>query len=190
MMRNKLILVVVGLSLAWSCQKEAPLPDVELPGLSLFLQSAPPGIDQYLKEKTTDEKLQQLLVLKTDAAQVSAARLGAASGCWLTAAAPEDLDRIDRLWETRTSFPPLKVTEPNRLPGYLFGVDIMKVYTYEAAEWIHSAGKEALLAFADGDELKMMLMGLKRFCKVEPFNTKEARQRIAVELIEANKYED
>ena len=69
-------------------------------------------------------------------------------------------------------------------------LDIMKVYTYEAAEWIHSAGKEALLAFADGDELKMMLMGLKRFCKVEPFNTKEARQRIAVGLIEANRYED
>jgi len=69
-------------------------------------------------------------------------------------------------------------------------LDIMKVYTYEAAEWIHSAGKEALLAFADGDELKMMLMGLKRFCKVEPFNTKEARQRIAIGLIEANRYED
>ena len=68
-------------------------------------------------------------------------------------------------------------------------LDIMKVYTYEAAEWIHSAGKEALLAFADGDELKMMLMGLKRFCKVEPFNTKEARQRIAVGLIAANEYE-
>ena len=42
---------------------------------------------------------------------------------------------------------------------------IMNVYTYEASEWIHSAGKEALLSFAEGDELKMMLMGMKRFCK-------------------------
>ena len=68
-------------------------------------------------------------------------------------------------------------------------LDIMKVYTYQAAEWIHSAGKEALLAFADGDELKMMLMGLKRFCKAQDFNTKEARQRIAIGMIEAKCYE-
>ena len=66
--------------------------------------------------------------------------------------------------------------------------DIMKVYAYESAEWIHSAGKETLLAFADGDELKMMLMGLKRFCKIEDFNTKEARQRIAQHLIDKNEY--
>ena len=139
-MRNKLIFLIVGLSLAWSCQKEAPLPDVELPGLSLFLQSAPSGIDQYLKEKTTEEKLQQLLVLKTDAAQVSAARLGAASGCWLTAAAPEDLDRLDRLWETRTSFPPFKVTDPNRLPSYLFGSQ----QAFPSLEAISSIGDDSL----------------------------------------------
>jgi len=66
--------------------------------------------------------------------------------------------------------------------------EIMKVYAYESAEWIHSAGKETLLAFADGDELKMMLMGLKRFCKTEDFNTKEARQRIAQHLIDKNEY--
>jgi alkylation response protein AidB-like acyl-CoA dehydrogenase len=67
--------------------------------------------------------------------------------------------------------------------------DMMKVYAYEAAEWIHASGKEALLAFADGDELKMMLMGLKRFCKTADFNTKEARQRIALHLIEKNEYD-
>jgi alkylation response protein AidB-like acyl-CoA dehydrogenase len=67
--------------------------------------------------------------------------------------------------------------------------DMMKVYAYEAAEWIHASGKEALLAFADGDELKMMLMGLKRFCKTADFSTKEARQRIALHLIEKNEYD-
>lgn len=66
--------------------------------------------------------------------------------------------------------------------------DMMRVYAYEASEWVHSAGKEALLGFADGDELKMMLMGLKRFCKTADFNTKEARQRIAQHLIEGNAY--
>ena len=68
-------------------------------------------------------------------------------------------------------------------------IDIMRVYAYEAAEWIHSSGKEALLAFGEGDELRMMLMGLKRFCKTEAFNTKEARQRLAQHLIAENKYD-
>jgi hypothetical protein len=65
---------------------------------------------------------------------------------------------------------------------------IMNVYTYEASEWIHSAGKEALLGFAEGDELKMMLMGMKRFCKTEDLNTKAARQLIAMHVIEKNAY--
>lgn len=98
------------------------------------------------------------------------------------------------IWTYTTESTVLRVQKLTGLRGGETGIqrelDIMKVYTYEAAEWIHSAGKEALLAFADGDELKMMLMGLKRFCKVEPFNTKEARQRIAVGLIAANEYED
>ena len=66
---------------------------------------------------------------------------------------------------------------------------IMRVYTYEASEWIHSAGKEALLGFAEGDELKMMLMGMRRFCKTEDFNTKEARQLIAQHLIKEEAYQ-
>ncbi len=65
---------------------------------------------------------------------------------------------------------------------------MMKVYCYEVAERMHSAGKEALLAFAEGDELKGMLMGLKRFTKTEPFNTTAARQTIAQKLIEENEY--
>jgi len=65
---------------------------------------------------------------------------------------------------------------------------MMKVYCYEVAERMHSAGKEALLAFAEGDELKGMLMGLKRFTKTEPFNTTAARQAIAQKLIDENEY--
>jgi len=65
---------------------------------------------------------------------------------------------------------------------------MMEVYCCEVAERMHSAGKEALLAFAEGDELKGMLMGLKRFTKTEPFNTTAARQTIAQKLIEENEY--
>ena len=39
-----------------------------------------------------------------------------------------------------------------------------------------------------GDEQKMMLLGLKRFTKSEPFNSKDARRRIADKLIDDGKY--
>ncbi|HUH19302.1 acyl-CoA dehydrogenase family protein [Albibacterium sp.] len=67
-------------------------------------------------------------------------------------------------------------------------IDIARVYLDSTVDYVSVAGKQALNAFAEGDELKMMLMGLRRFTKTQPFNSKEARQRIAKQLIEANKY--
>ena len=67
-------------------------------------------------------------------------------------------------------------------------IDMMRIYLQEAVDKTALAGKEALNSFADGDELNMMLMGLRRFTKVAPFNIKDARQRVAKELIAANKY--
>lgn len=66
--------------------------------------------------------------------------------------------------------------------------DIMRTYMYDAADRINKAGKDALNSFADGDELRMMHIGLKRFTKVEPFNTKDARRRIADRLVADNGY--
>ena len=66
--------------------------------------------------------------------------------------------------------------------------DMAKVYLNDAADRIHIAGKNALNAFTEGDEQRMMLMGLRRFTKVAPLNTKELRQRIALKMIEENKY--
>ena len=65
---------------------------------------------------------------------------------------------------------------------------IMRVFIHDAADRINKNGKEAINSFADGDELRMMLMGLKRFTKTEPFNSKEARRTIAAKLINENKY--
>lgn len=67
-------------------------------------------------------------------------------------------------------------------------LDMARVYLYTTIDKVQLAGKEALYSFAEGDELKMMLVGLRRFTKAEPFNVKEARQRIARKLIEENKY--
>jgi alkylation response protein AidB-like acyl-CoA dehydrogenase len=67
-------------------------------------------------------------------------------------------------------------------------LDIVRTIIYDYADEMNKAGKDALNAFAEGDEMRMMLMGLKRFTKHAPFNVKEARQRIAQKLIDANSY--
>jgi alkylation response protein AidB-like acyl-CoA dehydrogenase len=65
-------------------------------------------------------------------------------------------------------------------------LDMLKVYVYEAADQVYLAGKECLYGFADGDDLRMLLVGLRRFTKVEPFNLKEARKRIAKNALQLN----
>jgi len=61
--------------------------------------------------------------------------------------------------------------------------DVMQTYLYDAADRINKAGKDALNSFASGDELRMMHIGLKRFTKVDPFNTKDARRRICDKVL-------
>lgn len=65
---------------------------------------------------------------------------------------------------------------------------IVSTYLYDAADAIHKAGKDALNSFAEGDELTMMLIGLKRFTKVAPFNSKEARRTICAQLVADDGY--
>ena len=67
-------------------------------------------------------------------------------------------------------------------------IAIARSYINSACDRIWVDGKEALNSFGEGDELRMMLMGLKRFTKQEPFNAKNARQTIAQKLIAENKY--
>lgn len=67
-------------------------------------------------------------------------------------------------------------------------LDVARTFIYDAADRINHAGKAVINAFADGDEQRMMLMGIKRFTKTESFNTKDARRRIAAKLIEKEHY--
>ncbi len=62
------------------------------------------------------------------------------------------------------------------------------IYLHYAIEKAASCGKEAISAFAEGDELRLMLMGLKRFTKINPFNLKEARRSVANHVIEKGEY--
>ncbi len=67
-------------------------------------------------------------------------------------------------------------------------IAICKTYFYDAADKIAKAAKDAINSFAEGDESRMMMMGIKRFTKTEAFNPKAARQLIAQHLIEAGHY--
>jgi len=82
----------------------------------------------------------------------------------------------------------MKLTEIWGEQAVLLQKDIVRTYICDAADRINKNGKDALNAFAEGDELRMMHIGLKRFTKVEPFNTKAARRRITDKMIEERKY--
>ena len=67
-------------------------------------------------------------------------------------------------------------------------LDVAHTFIADAADRINHAGKNAINSFAEGDEQRMMLMGLKRFTKTESFNTKDARRRLADAALEAGGY--
>ena len=67
-------------------------------------------------------------------------------------------------------------------------IDMVKVYISDALDKVNIAGKNAINAFTSGDEQRMLLMGLKRYTKIAPYNTKDARRRIAAKLIDAGQY--
>jgi alkylation response protein AidB-like acyl-CoA dehydrogenase len=82
----------------------------------------------------------------------------------------------------------IKMTDKQGEAATSLQQDIMRTYLFDAADKVNKAGKDAINAFADGDEQRMILMGLKRFTKAEPFNTKDARRRIAEKMIADGKY--
>jgi alkylation response protein AidB-like acyl-CoA dehydrogenase len=62
------------------------------------------------------------------------------------------------------------------------------VYLHEAIEKVAQSGKEVIMGFAKGDELNVLLMGLKRFTKLDPKNLIESRRMIAEAAIIKNGY--
>ena len=67
-------------------------------------------------------------------------------------------------------------------------IDIARVYLTDAVDSVEKAAKDAIGSMAEGDEQRLLLMGLKRFTKAELVNVRDARRRIAAKLIEANEY--
>ena len=82
----------------------------------------------------------------------------------------------------------IKMCDKNGEPSSQVQVDIMRCNLNDAMDKVNKSGKEAINAFASGDEQRMMLLGLKRFTKADPFNSKDARRRIADKLIAEKRY--
>ncbi|MCJ7758481.1 MAG: acyl-CoA dehydrogenase, partial [Gillisia sp.] len=68
-------------------------------------------------------------------------------------------------------------------------IAMSKLYLYHAVDIINAKAKEGIISFAQGDEQRMMLMGLKRFTKYQNQpNVIELRNIIAEKLTSENKY--
>ena len=77
-----------------------------------------------------------------------------------------------------------------------FGADAQKdqiamtqLYLYDAVNVVNDKAKEGIISFAEGDEQRMMLMGLKRFTKYQNNpNVVALRKQIAATVSQANDY--
>ena len=68
-------------------------------------------------------------------------------------------------------------------------IAMAKYYLYKAVDICNDKGKEAIISFAEGDEQRMMLMGLKRFTKYANFpNVVALRTQIADKIAADNGY--
>jgi alkylation response protein AidB-like acyl-CoA dehydrogenase len=67
-------------------------------------------------------------------------------------------------------------------------LDMTRVFCNDAVERIETRAKSTLAGMSEGDELRTLLAALRRFTKLQPINTIAARQRIADDMIAANKY--
>ncbi|MDP7430612.1 MAG: acyl-CoA dehydrogenase, partial [Flavobacteriales bacterium] len=63
-----------------------------------------------------------------------------------------------------------------------------KLFLYSSIKNCQRCGEEVILSFAEGDEQRVLLMGLKRFTKGYTINPKNLRRNIADKLIEENRY--
>jgi len=68
-------------------------------------------------------------------------------------------------------------------------IAMAKLYLYKALDIVALRGKESIISFAEGDEQRIMLMGLRRFTKYANMpNIVELRETITTKLVAENSY--
>jgi len=138
---------------------------------------------EYVAEKRTVANFKKAVLLTA----------GAAAKTLATSLAKEQevlMNIADMTMETYVSESMILRVEKMKSMGlnYELQEKMMQTYIYDAADRVHKHGKDAINAFASGDEQMGMLMGIKRFTKHGPINAKENRQAVAEKMIAENKY--
>ncbi|SCY01033.1 acyl-CoA dehydrogenase family protein [Flavobacterium caeni] len=68
-------------------------------------------------------------------------------------------------------------------------IAMAQLYLYKAVDIVTQKGKESIISFAEGDEQRMMLMGLRRFTKYTNMpNIVGLRETITTKLVAENQY--
>jgi len=68
-------------------------------------------------------------------------------------------------------------------------IAMAQLYLYKAVDIVSIKGKESIISFAEGDEQRMLLMGLKRFTKYTNMpNVVDLREIIADKIVKENHY--
>jgi len=81
-----------------------------------------------------------------------------------------------------------KLTNQNGIENTEHQIAMSKLFLYTAIKNCQRAGEEVILSFTEGDEQRILLMGLKRFTKGYTINPKKLRRNIAEKLIRENRY--
>jgi len=82
-----------------------------------------------------------------------------------------------------------KIAKRNGADSQKEQIAMAKLYLYHAVDTVNTKAKEGIGSFAEGDEQRMMLMGLKRFTKYTNMpNVVALRNTIAEKLTSENKY--
>ncbi len=77
----------------------------------------------------------------------------------------------------------LKLIEQNGEEAHQHEMNITHVQVRKSMEKINTAGREAIAGFAQGDMLRMLNMGMKRFTKLEAVNLKNLRRAVAERVL-------
>lgn len=77
-----------------------------------------------------------------------------------------------------------KLIDRDGIEAHASKIQLLNVLFFDTADRLWCSGKNALCSFANGDELSMMTMGLKRFTKTTPISPRDARRTLAAEILE------
>ncbi len=85
-------------------------------------------------------------------------------------------------------FRAIKICETQGEEAGAVYMDMARIYMDDAMERISLNARRTVCSWAEGDMLKTLVMGVKRYAKYIPINSKNTRRRIADKAIEANQY--